>query len=106
MTKIKTWDEFWDLYSKKNPDPRKADCYKCIHRENALGSAHSSCHTLGDKSLLWLALGALPSIDTDSGRVPVIRANETGIRKGWFAWPIDFDPVWLEWCLLFEAKDV
>lgn len=33
-----------------------------------------------------------------------IRAAELGVRKGWFVWPVNFDPVWLENCDGFEAK--
>ena len=28
-----------------------------------------------------------------------------GIRRGWFAWPMNFDPAWLLECDGFQAKD-
>jgi hypothetical protein len=28
-----------------------------------------------------------------------------GICNGWFIWPINFDPVWLENCDGFESKE-
>ena len=28
-----------------------------------------------------------------------------GIRQGWFGWPIDFDPVWVEQCTGFVNKE-
>lgn len=31
-----------------------------------------------------------------------VKANPTGIRGGWFHYPFDFDPVWLEQCMGFE----
>ena len=35
----------------------------------------------------------------------MIEGNSHGIRSGWFIWPIDFDPVWVEQCTGFtEAK--
>lgn len=33
-----------------------------------------------------------------------IRANFHGIKNGWFVWPVNFDPVWLEHCDGFTAK--
>ena len=33
-----------------------------------------------------------------------ISGNAHGIKSGWFYWPINFDPVWLESCNGFEAK--
>lgn len=32
-----------------------------------------------------------------------IRANFHGIRNGWFVWPVNFDPVWLESCEGFTS---
>lgn len=29
-----------------------------------------------------------------------------GIRMGWFLWPLNFDPAWLEQCNGFTAKKV
>lgn len=34
-----------------------------------------------------------------------VRGNPHGIRKGWFMWPVNFDPVWLESCDGFEQKE-
>jgi len=34
-----------------------------------------------------------------------IRAAEQGIRRGWFIWPVNFDPVWLESCDGFTATE-
>lgn len=31
-----------------------------------------------------------------------IKANPTGVRNGWFHYPFNFDPVWLERCEGFE----
>ena len=33
-----------------------------------------------------------------------IKANPHGIKMGWFNWPINFDPVWLENCKGFKQK--
>jgi len=34
-----------------------------------------------------------------------ISGDPHGIKKGWFAWPVDFDPAWLRNCDGFEAKE-
>jgi len=34
-----------------------------------------------------------------------IRANSHGIKRGWFNWPWNFDPVWLENCNAFTSKE-
>ena len=33
-----------------------------------------------------------------------IRGNFHGIRHGWFNWPYNFDPVWLDTCNGFEMR--
>ena len=72
----------------------KENCYKCKHRGLVTGSAHFSCghpknknNFLGDPQ----ALG--------------IKAKSHGVKSGWFMWPWDFDPVWLENCNGFENNE-
>jgi hypothetical protein len=33
-----------------------------------------------------------------------IKGNAHGIRRGWFMWPANFDPVWLDSCNGFTPK--
>lgn len=35
-------------------------------------------------------------------RALAITANPHGVKNGWFSWPFNFDPVWLESCSGFE----
>jgi hypothetical protein len=65
------------------PVPAKPDCYECAFRGGVPGSCHSSCRK-------WTAQ---------------VSANEHGIKMGWFAWPFDFDPVWLVSCDSFQPKE-
>lgn len=58
-------------------------CYKCKHRRNIPGDAHSEC--MNHKA--------------------IVKGNEHGIRSGWFCWPFNFDPVWLKECDGFESKE-
>ena len=59
---------------------KKPDCYECKFRGTIPGDAHSSC----------------------SNRKANVEGNNYGIRSGWFLWPFNFDPVWLESCDGFE----
>jgi hypothetical protein len=58
------------------------ECYKCVHRLEIPGNAHTRCNNHNAK----------------------VSGSEHGIRKGWFAWPLNFDPVWLESCNGFSDK--
>ena len=57
-------------------------CYKCAHRREIPGDAHSRCNNHSAK----------------------VEGDEYGIRSGWFMWPINFDPVWLKACDGFSDK--
>jgi hypothetical protein len=61
---------------KKNSKKEKPNCYECVHRLSLIGDAHSKCNN----------------------RKAKVTGNIHGIRSGWFMWPMNFDPVWLESC--------
>ena len=54
----------------------KPDCYKCVHRLEVPGSAHSRCNNHEAK----------------------VAGNQHGARMGWFNWPLNYDPTWLVSC--------
>lgn len=58
----------------------KPNCYKCKHRGEIPGDCHSSCRNV----------------------TAIVNANNHGVKNGWFYWPLNFDPVWLEACDGFE----
>jgi len=66
---------------------KKPNCYECKYRGSLPGDCHSRC------------------LHPDKETIEV-KGKETGIRRGWFSWPYDFDPVWLEKCNGFEQKKV
>lgn len=87
----------------------KPDCYSCSHRGTVPGSCHSSCHhpeaqTIHSNPLAVLA-GIMGGAIIDMDNTLNIKGNPHGIRKGWFAWPVNFDPVWLENCDGFTPKE-
>ncbi len=92
----------------------KPNCYECEYRHSVPGDAHSCCKhpSLGDIDGNPLAqmLGIFASV----GRVPPmqvgvdklgIKANYHGIKNGWFNFPFNFDPVWLEECNGFKTTE-
>ncbi len=59
------------------------ECYDCVNRRAIPGDCHSRC------------------ADPD----PDMKGDEHGIRKGWFAYPYNFDPVWKKsLCKKFVSK--
>lgn len=60
----------------------KPDCYKCIHRRILVGDAHSLCTNMDAK----------------------VQGNSHGVQRGWFMWPFNFDPIWLDQCDGFKEK--
>jgi len=78
----------------------RADCYKCKYRGSIPGDAHSCCNYPGNKT------GILDMFrQTSNNRAKLnIKANPYGAKNGWFMWPVNFDPVWLENCNGFTPK--
>jgi hypothetical protein len=60
----------------------KPDCYQCTHRRNLPGDEHSAC----------------------VNREAKVMGNAHGIRHGWFFWPFNYDPVWLQECTGFVKR--
>jgi hypothetical protein len=85
----------------------KPSCYKCMYRGTIPGDAHSCCrhpsvHHVADT---FAALAdALSGKSSAAMRELGIEANAHGIRNGWFFWPANFDPVWLEACNGYKER--
>lgn len=80
----------------------KANCYDCKHRGNVAGSAHSSCtHPVAKEKgieamMIILIVGSVSLKHGDE--LFFIKGASHGVINGWFNWPMDFDPCWLEEC--------
>jgi hypothetical protein len=91
----------------------KPNCYECIYRRNIPGDTHSKCvhpdngATSVNKelfefmSILGGAGGALVTTISDMK----ITGDPHGIKNGWFNWPFNFDPIWLNECNGFKPKN-
>lgn len=61
----------------------KTDCHKCKYKQEVPGNVHIMCRK--------------PD--------PKMTGNPHGIRNGWFAYPVLFDPIWrTKECDNFEEK--
>lgn len=80
------------------------NCYTCIHRRNLSGDAHSRCaHPKVDSGGGDMFSGIIAMVEAMVGNKQVanplnVRANAHAIRSGWFMYPFNFDPAWLESC--------
>lgn len=93
----------------------KPNCYECQHRREVPGDAHSSCahpNTGLDKEkpldavmAIFASVGRVSPKIGQSAIVLGISGDPHGIRRGWFNWPWNFDPTWLQTCLGFTAKE-
>ena len=86
------------------------DCYSCKHRGTVPGSVHSSCRHSSTKAfsddpiMAIMAMLARGSIGTEFAEANGVKLNSTGVRNGWANWPLNFDPIWIDECPLFEEK--
>ena len=92
---------------------QKPDCYKCRWRGKVSGSVHSCCRhpslqrVTDDPMINMLQIlgkggvGRVNPLMVTSKELN-IRASEYGIGNGWFNFPNNFDPLWLENCDGFE----
>lgn len=77
------------------------NCYECKHRRNLIGDCHSSCSAVPDSvkfqafSIVQL-MGQLKTECTD------VQFKAHGVKNGWYNWPLNFDPIWVESCSLYE----
>jgi hypothetical protein len=63
---------------------KKNTCYNCIHSgdNHDMNSAHIHC------KLFWKA--------GNNSRSEYPKGNEEAIKNGWYDFPYNFDPVWME----------
>ena len=89
----------------------ESNCYECKYRGSVPGDGHSCCRhpdlggiTAGNpiEKLIDSLSGA--SVIQKAGTKFKLKANPHGVKKGWFLWPFNFDPIWLENCDGFEDK--
>ena len=93
----------------------KPNCYQCKWRGSVPGDAHSRCNhpsaaegstPLAEIFAIFASLGRIaPVANAHAAKKLNVTGSAHGIRHGWFNWPFNFDPVWLESCNGFESKN-
>jgi len=79
----------------------KPGCFECKFRGSVPGDAHSCCKYPGNSTGMFDMFNKNNIINVTKLN---IKGNNHGIRNGWFMWPVNYDPVWLENCDGFEEK--
>ena len=79
----------------------RPNCYKCKHRGTVYGDAHSCCKYPTNKTGFF---DFFAKVNVKNAQKLNIKADRYGVEMGWFMWPVNFDPVWLENCDGFEVK--
>lgn len=74
---------------------KKSDCYTCEYRGNVPGDTHSKCN---HPDIFNGPLSAAKKLN--------LRANMHGVKQGWFSWPVNFDPAWLERCDGYKKMEI
>ena len=90
----------------------KPNCYDCKYCGGLPGDTHKCCKHPKNGSVADDPFAGMMAMFASVGRVkPVIadtglnvKGNPHGVKKGWFNWPFNFDPRWLESCDGFTAK--
>lgn len=54
---------------------------------------------------IFASVGRSSPVISEAAKTLNIKANAHGIMSGWFNWPWNFDPVWLENCNGFTEKE-
>lgn len=87
----------------------KANCYDCEYRGTIAGDCHSMCNhpeVKQDSNMFGALVDMMSGKNVEAAKKLNIKGNPHGIRSGWFMWPANFDPTWLENCDGFKAKKV
>ena len=95
---------------------KKTNCYACKWIGECAGTVHKCCKhpdlegatndPLAGMMAMFASVGrAAPQIDIQAISTKFqIDANYHGIKRGWFNWPWNFDPLWLNNCNAWEQK--
>jgi hypothetical protein len=90
-------------------EPAKPNCYECKYRGSIPGDAHSRCNhpTVKQDGNPFGAIVDMLSGKNVAAQIQLrVQGDATGIRRGWFMWPANFDPAWLVSCDGFEKKEI
>lgn len=106
-------DKFWESLRDKHI-VKKNNCSTCKYSNTILGDAHLSCNHSAiteDMNVMQRILQRMINDEYSTNptqlvvnSVPLQEWNESGVRQGYVLFPLNFDPRWLEYCLLYNNK--
>ena len=105
--------EFWKSLKDKNIS-EKNKCSTCKYSGTISGDAHLCCNhpaIIDDRNTMQRILQSMSNnmYNTNPTRlvindIPLQEWDESGISQGYVIFPFNFDPIWLEYCLLYNNK--
>ena len=89
--------------------PAKPNCYKCQYRGVIPGNAHSECKhpifEVVDGGKFYPTFFMMQGLRSPFEKRMNVTYSQHRFDNGWFFWPSNFDPVWLESCDGFTPKE-
>ena len=76
-------------------------CYDCKYRGTIPGNAHSRCdhpEVSQDSNPFGALMDMMDGKNIKAMEKLEIKGDRYGMKNGWFMWPANFDPTWLENC--------
>lgn len=106
-------EKFWESLRDKHI-VEKNNCSTCKYSNTISGDAHLSCNhpaITEDMNVMQRILQRMINDEYSTNPtqlvvngVPLQEWNESGVRQGYVLFPLNFDPRWLEYCLLYNNK--
>lgn len=86
----------------------KPNCYECKYMATIPGNCHIRCehpkvHN-NDPMMELIGLLCTGGPSTRAMKELGVNGDSHGIMKGWFMWPLNYDPTWLLSCNGFEPQ--
>lgn len=88
------------------------NCYNCKYSGTVPGSAHLTCNVAGTDLLTKMMVmtkcrNSEPLVIQygNGEQKAALKLNIHGIKNGWCDFPVQFDPIWVEFCIFHTLKN-
>lgn len=89
------------------------NCSECKYSKTIPGDCHLSCNVINEH-VGFEKLSSIQKVNLTTICVlnkaelfeskNILEIDTHGFRKGWADWPLNFDPIWINYCKLFQNK--